>query len=97
MVCLCQCYFCKKCIKLLNNLTVRQPGQTPFPNDIDVPDSLKRILFVSEIFPDNPFNSVALYCVPNFFRYSNSNSIVFFCPIKDNGNKIASVYLFPLF
>ena len=52
---------------------------------------------MSEIFPDNPFNSVTLYCIPHFFRYGYANTIVFFRPRKDSGNEIAGVYLFSVF
>ncbi len=92
-----QCDFFKKFIKLFNTLPCGKRSQTLFGNDIYVQNSWYGIFPVSEIFPDNPFDSVTLYCIPHFFRYGYANSKVVFRSRKYGGNKTVGVYLFSVF
>ena len=52
---------------------------------------------MSEIFSYKSFYSVACDCIPHFFRYGNSNAIVFACSVKNSGYKTAGSYLLALF
>ncbi len=51
---------------------------------------------MSEIFSYKPFYPVTRYCIPHFFRYGNTNSIVLSCSIKNSGYKRACSYLLPV-
>ena len=87
----------KKFIQILSDLFVGKRCQTSLCNDIYVPGALYGTLVVSEIFSCESFYPITRDCIPHFFGYGNSDSIVLACSLKDSGDKIGRVNLFSLF